>query len=60
MSVRKVNLTEMQNNSMRDLNVLFNTSEADTLAEKGLVQEKQSEAADQPGPPGAEHHGSHR
>lgn len=38
----QVSLTEMQNNSMRDLNTLFNTSDADTLAEKGLVQEKQS------------------
>lgn len=38
----QVNLTEMQNNSMRDLNTLFNTSDADSLAEKGLVQEKQS------------------
>lgn len=39
----KVNLTEMQNNSMRDLNFLFSVTEADPLAEKGLVQEKQSE-----------------
>jgi CRP/FNR family cyclic AMP-dependent transcriptional regulator len=39
----KVNLTEMQNNSMRDLNHLFNVSEADPLVEKKLVQEKQSE-----------------
>lgn len=39
----KVNLTEMQNNSMRDLNTLFNVNEADPLAEKKLVQEKQSE-----------------
>jgi len=38
----QVNLTEMQNNSMRDLNSLFNTADADSLAEKGLVQEKQS------------------
>lgn len=38
----QVNLTEMQNNSMKDLNALFNTSDADTLAEKGLAQEKQS------------------
>ncbi len=39
-----VNLTEMQNNSMRDLNTLFNVSDADPLSEKGLVQEKQSGA----------------
>lgn len=39
----KTNLTEMQNNSMRDLNFLFNVNDADSLAEKGLVQEKQSE-----------------
>ncbi|MBX3022529.1 MAG: Crp/Fnr family transcriptional regulator [Bdellovibrionales bacterium] len=39
----KVNLTEMQNSSMRDLNTLFSVNEADPLAEKGLVQEKQSE-----------------
>jgi len=39
----KVNLTDMQNNSMRDLNFLFGVGEADSLAEKGLVQEKQSE-----------------
>lgn len=38
----QVNLTDMQNNSMKDLNTLFNTSDADSLAEKGLVQEKQS------------------
>ncbi len=38
----QVSLTEMQNNSMKDLNTLFNTSDADSLAEKGLVQEKQS------------------
>lgn len=38
----QVSLTEMQNSSMRDLNTLFNTSDADSLAEKGLVQEKQS------------------
>lgn len=40
----KVNLTEMQNSSMKDLNFLFNVNDADPLAEKGLVQEKQSEA----------------
>jgi len=39
----KVNLTDMQNNSMKDLNVLFNVNEADPLAEKKLVQEKTSE-----------------
>ena len=39
----KVNLTEMQNSSMRDLNCLFSVTEADPLAEKKLVQEKQSE-----------------
>lgn len=39
----KVNLTEMQNSSMRDLNSLFNVNEADPLVERGLVQEKQSE-----------------
>ena len=38
----KVNLTEMQNNSMRDLNALFGVSDADPLVEKGLVEEKQS------------------
>lgn len=39
----KVNLTEMQNNSMRDLNFLFGVNDADPLAEKKLVNEKQSE-----------------
>ncbi len=39
----KVSLTDMQNNSMKDLNSLFSVNEADPLAEKGLVQEKQSE-----------------
>jgi CRP-like cAMP-binding protein len=38
----KVNLTEMQNNSMRDLNSLFSVNDADPLVEKGLVEEKQS------------------
>ena len=42
-----VNLTEMQNNSMKDLNNLFNVNDADTLAEKGLAQEKQSAAGGQ-------------
>ncbi len=37
-----LNLTDMQNNSMKDLNSLFNTSDADCLVEKGLAQEKQS------------------
>jgi CRP/FNR family cyclic AMP-dependent transcriptional regulator len=39
----KVSLTDMQNNSMKDLNHLFSVNEADPLAEKSLVQEKQSE-----------------
>ncbi len=39
----KVSLTEMQNSSMKDLNHLFSVNDADPLAEKGLVQEKQSE-----------------
>lgn len=39
----KVNLTDMQNSSMRDLNYLFNVNDADPLVEKKLVQEKQSE-----------------
>lgn len=38
----KVNLTDMQNNSMKDLNNLFNVNDADPLVEKGLVEEKQS------------------
>jgi CRP/FNR family cyclic AMP-dependent transcriptional regulator len=37
-----VNLTEMQNSSMRDLNTLFSVNDADPLVEGGLVQEKQS------------------
>ena len=37
-----VNLTEMQNNSMKDFNQLINVNDADSLAEKGLIQEKQS------------------
>jgi CRP/FNR family cyclic AMP-dependent transcriptional regulator len=40
----KVNLTEMQNSSMKDLGHLFSVSDTDLLAEKGLVQEKLSEA----------------
>jgi len=39
----KVSLTEMQNNSMKDLNTLFSVNDADPLSEKGLVQEKASE-----------------
>lgn len=39
----KVSLTDMQNNSMKDLNHLFSVNEADPLSEKGLVQEKASE-----------------
>lgn len=42
-----VNLTDMQNNSMKDLNNLFNVNDADPLAEKGLVEEKQSGAGGQ-------------
>lgn len=38
----KVNLTEIQNNSMKDLSYLVNTNATDGLAQKGLVQEKQS------------------
>ncbi len=37
-----VNLTDMQNNSMRDLSYLVNVNDSNTLAEKTLVQEKQS------------------
>jgi CRP/FNR family cyclic AMP-dependent transcriptional regulator len=37
-----VSLIEVQNNSMRDLNYLVGVNDADTLAEKGLIQEKQS------------------
>lgn len=43
----KVNLTEMQNNSMRDLNTLFSVNDADPLVEKKLVLEKQSEQGGQ-------------
>lgn len=39
----KVSLTEMQNSSMKDLNTLFSVNDADSLSEKGLVQEKSSE-----------------
>jgi CRP-like cAMP-binding protein len=41
--VVKVSLTDMQNNSMKDLNHLFSVNDADSLSEKGLVQEKASE-----------------
>lgn len=37
-----VSLTDIQNNSMKDLGVLVNTNATDSLAEKRLVQEKQS------------------
>ncbi len=37
-----VSLTEMQNNSMKDLNQLVGVNDADSLATKGLIQEKQS------------------
>lgn len=38
----KVSLTDIQNNSMKDLSYLVNAHDSDSLAEKGLVQEKQS------------------
>ncbi len=37
-----VNLTDMQNNSMKDLGRLFSVSDTDSLAEKKVVQDKQS------------------
>jgi len=37
-----VNLTEMQNNSMKDLGYLFSVNDADSIAAKGLTEEKQS------------------
>ncbi len=37
-----VSLTDIQNNSMKDLGSLINVNATDSLAEKGLVQEKQS------------------
>lgn len=37
-----VNLTEMQNNSMKDLGYLVGVNDSDGLATKGLAQEKQS------------------
>ncbi|MEZ4872590.1 MAG: hypothetical protein R2827_10225 [Bdellovibrionales bacterium] len=39
-----VDLTDMQNNSMRDLNVQFNVNDCDGLAEKGFTEEKVSGA----------------
>ncbi|MCB0412070.1 MAG: cyclic nucleotide-binding domain-containing protein [Bdellovibrionales bacterium] len=38
----KINLTEMQNSSMKDFGHLVGVNDADSLAEKGLIQEKQS------------------
>ena len=40
--VVKVSLTDIQNNSMRDLNQLISVNDADSLAEKGLTEDKQS------------------
>ncbi|MGE0764205.1 MAG: Crp/Fnr family transcriptional regulator [Bdellovibrionales bacterium] len=37
-----VSLTDMQNNSMKDLGALFSVADADPLAAKGLTDEKQS------------------
>ena len=37
-----VNLTDMQNSSMKDLGRLFSVNDTDSIAEKKLVQEKQS------------------
>ena len=37
-----VSLTDMQNNSMKDLGSLFSVADADSLAAKGLTDEKQS------------------
>lgn len=42
-----ISLTDMQNNSMKDLGYLVSSGDADSLAEKGLVQEKQSAAGGQ-------------
>jgi len=39
----KVNLTTMQNESMKDLNYLFSVNDTDLLAKKSLVSEKVSE-----------------
>jgi CRP/FNR family transcriptional regulator, cyclic AMP receptor protein len=38
----KINLTEMQNNSMKDLGYLVGVNDCDSLAEKKLLQDKQS------------------
>jgi len=38
----KVSLTDIQNNSMKDLGYLVGVNDSDPLAEKGLIQEKQS------------------
>ena len=40
--VVKVNLTEIQNNSMKDLGYLVSVNDSDSLVEKGLAQDKQS------------------
>lgn len=40
--VVKINLTEMQNNSMKDLGYLFSVNDTDSMAEKKLLQDKQS------------------
>ena len=37
-----VSLTDIQNNSMKDLGILVGVNATDSLAEKGLVQDKQS------------------
>lgn len=37
-----VSLTDIQNNSMKDLNQLIGVNDADSLAEKGLIGDKQS------------------
>ncbi len=39
----RVNLTQMQNDSMRDLNYLFSTDDVNSLMEKKVVMEKLSE-----------------
>ncbi|MBC86114.1 MAG: porin [Bdellovibrionaceae bacterium] len=41
-----VDLTEIQNNSMRDLNIQFTTNDCDGLAEKGFTEDKVSGASD--------------
>lgn len=41
--VVKVSLTDIQNNSMKDLHYLVDINSTDSLVEKGLVQDKQSE-----------------